>query len=218
MTPDELLNLIKAKSNIRKQRSLDIVAGVCKGQLERGSRDFSIATIGRFSAENGGPSPQTIRNKGGDDFRVLIATWAEYSNGAMKKPPRIQESGISSILGKINEPAVRSIVGSILAANSKLQREVNLLRQKAEIVIDRRAVPLSITMQEDSQLTSIVESLSTTEMAALSHAISTELMEQEGWTKEKSGRIVNSLGRTIFKAGFIIALEKILSYKRNYRI
>ena len=116
MTPDELLELLKTKSNARKQRSLDIISGICKEQLERGSRDFSIATIGRLSSEQGGPSPQTIRNKGGDDFRALIATWAEHSKGAMKKPPRIQESGISSILEKINDPAVRSIVGSILAA------------------------------------------------------------------------------------------------------
>src|ERR1035437_1946496 len=142
MTPDELLDLLKAKSNTRKQRSLDIINDICREQVERGSKDFSIATIGRLSVERSGPSPQTIRNKGGDDFRALIATWAEHSKGAMKKPPRIQESGISSILEKINDPAVRSIVGSILATNSKLQREVNLLKQQAEIVIDRRTVPL----------------------------------------------------------------------------
>jgi len=215
MTPDELLELLKSKSNARKQRSLDIVSGICKEQLDRSSRDFSIATIGRLSSEQGGPSPQTIRNKGGDDFRTLIATWAEHSKGAMKKPPKIQESGISSILGKISDPAVRSIVGSILAANSKLQREVNLLKQQAEIVIDRRTIPLSTTKYQDPQLTGIIESLTPTELAALSHAISTELMEQEGWKIEKNGRIINSHGRTIFKAGFTIALEKILGYKLN---
>ncbi len=212
MTPDELLDLFKAKSNTRKQRSLDIINEICREQVERGSKDFSIATIGRLSVEKSGPSPQTIRNKGGDDFRSLIASWAEHSKGATKKPPKIQESGISSILGKISDPAVRSIVGSILATNAKLQREVNLLKQQAEIVIDRRTIPLSTTKQQDAQLIGITESLTTTELTALSHAISTELMEQEGWTIEKSGRVVNNLGRTIFRAGYTSAIRKFLKY------
>src|ERR1039457_1901694 len=197
MTPDELLELLKTKSNARKQRSLDVIYGICREQVERGSCDFSIATIGRVSSEQGGPSPQTIRNKGGDDFRALISTWADHSKGAMKKPPRIQESGISSILGKIDDPAVRSIVGSILATNSKLQREVNLLKQQTEIVIDRRTIPLTTPkIQDTAQLSGIAEYHTSTELIALTHAISAELMGQEGWTIEKSGRVVNSLGRT----------------------
>lgn len=215
MAPDELLVLLKAKSNARKQRSLDTINGICKEQLERGSRDFSIATIGRVSLEQGGPSPQTIRNKGGDDFRALICTWADHSKGAMKKPPKIQESGVSSILGKINDPAVRSIVGSILATNSKLQRELNLLKQQAEIVIDRRTIPLLTTKHQDTQLADIVECLTTTDFSALSHAISIELMEQEGWIIEKSGRITNSIGRTIFRAGFVNAIRKVVNYNQG---
>src|ERR1039457_459866 len=215
MTPDELLELLKTKSNARKQRSLDVIYGICREQVERGSCDFSIATIGRVSSEQGGPSPQTIRNKGGDDFRALISTWADHSKGAMKKPPRIQESGISSILGKIDDPAVRSIVGSILATNAKLQREVNLLKQQAEIVIDRRTIPLSPVKQQDASLNCIAENLTTTELIALEHAISTELMKQEAWRSEKSGRVINSLGRSIFKAGFTTAIGKVLHCKKT---
>lgn len=210
MTPDELLDLLKTKSNARKQRSLDIINGICQEQVDRGCKDFSIATIGRLSIEKGGPSPQTIRNKGGDDFRALIASWAEHSKGAMKKPPRVQENGISSILTKINDPVVRSIVGSILATNAKLQREVNLLKQQAEIVIDRRTLPITTANQKDALLSGMT-GLTTTELTALAHSISPELMGQEGWTIEKSGRIVNSLGRTIFNAGFASAMRKIVN-------
>jgi hypothetical protein len=113
-------------------------------------------------------------------------------------------------LTKISDPAVRSIVGSILATNAKLQREVNLLKQQAEIVIDRRTIPLSASQLQDTDLAIISESLSPTELAALSHAISKELMEQEGWAIEKSGRVVNSLGRTIFKPGFVPAIQKVV--------
>lgn len=210
MTPDQLLDLVKSKSNSRKQRSLDIINQICQEQVERGSKDFSIATIGRLSVEEGGPSPQTIRNKGGEDFRALIASWAEHSKGAMKKPPKVQESGISSILGKINDPAVRSIVGAILATNSKLLKEVNLLKQQTQIVVDRRTIPSPTANIKG------ITGLTASELSALSHAISPEFMKQEGWTVEESGRVVNGIGRTIFKAGFASAMHKIVAAAGKY--
>jgi hypothetical protein len=99
----------------------------------------------------------------------------------------------------------------ILASNTKLQREVNLLKQQTEIIIDRRTIPLSTTKHQDARLSGISDSLTPTELTSLSHAISTELMEQEGWAIEKSGRVVNNLGRTIFKAGFATAIRKSLA-------
>jgi hypothetical protein len=209
MTPAVLLDSLKAKSNARKQRSLDVIYKVCQEQANAGSRDFSIATIGRLSANLRGPSPQTIRNKGGIDFRELITTWAKHADGATKKPPKLQESGIYSILEKIDDPAVRSIVGTILAKNTKLQGEVNLLKRQAEIVIDRRTVPLAPVPNNTAPQAILPNHLTSTEKSALQHAISGELMEQEGWTIEPSGRIVNSLGRTMFKAGFATAIKKL---------
>jgi len=207
MNPDALLELLKSKANARKQHSLDIIYSVCKDQVERGSRDFSIATIGKISREQGGPSPQTIRNKGGLDFRALIKTWAEHSNGSTKKPPKIQDAGLYSILEKIDDPAVRSVVGTILATNRKLQGEVNLLKQQSEIVIDRRTVPLQNTTCENSPTASLTSS----EIAALKHAISPDFLKQEGWAVESNGRISNKQGRTIFKAGFATAIRKTSS-------
>lgn len=208
MAPEELLETLKAKSNARKQRSLDVIYEVCQAQASAGNRDFSIATIGRLSAEQSGPSPQTIHNKGGIDFRELITSWAKHADGATKKPPKLQEIGAYSILAKIADPAVRSIVGTILAKNTKLQGEVNLLKRQAEIVIDRRTIPLSPVVLNADQQAGLPNSLTPTEIFALKHAISDELMEQEGWSIEPSGRIINSLGRTIFKAGFATAIRK----------
>src|ERR1039457_3219592 len=98
MTPDELLELLKTKSNARKRRSLDVIYGICREQVERGSCDFSIATIGRVSSEQGGPSPQTIRNKGGDDFRALISTWADHSKRGKKKKTQNKKNRQKSTL------------------------------------------------------------------------------------------------------------------------
>lgn len=209
MTPEDLLETLKAKSNSRKQRSLEVIFEVCQELAKAGSRDFSIATIGRLSGDRSGPSTQTIRNKGGVDFRELITTWAKHADGATKKPPKLQESGIYSILEKIEDPAVRSIVGTILAKNTKLQGEVNLLKRQAEIVIDRRTVPLMPAPNDADHQAILPNHLTSSEQAALKHAVSDELMEQEGWSIEPSGRIVNSLGRTIFKAGFSTAIKKL---------
>ena len=113
------------------------------------------------------------------------------------------------MLKKVKDPAVRSIVGTILAKNTKLQGEVNLLKQQTKIVIDRRTGPLAPVPNEADHQAALSNNLTSTEKAALQHSIPDELMEQEGWSIEPSGRIMNSLGRTIFKAGFATAIKKL---------
>ena len=60
----------------RKARSLRLIHAVCVEQQDRGSNDYSIATIGRLSADRGGPAAGAIRNKTGEAYRALINTFA----------------------------------------------------------------------------------------------------------------------------------------------
>jgi hypothetical protein len=43
-------------------------------------------------------------------------------------------------------------------------------------------------------------------------------MEQEGWSIEPSGRIVNSPERTIFKAGFATAIKNYMAMGSNHSL
>ncbi|MCX7173727.1 MAG: gamma-mobile-trio protein GmtX [Proteobacteria bacterium] len=81
MHPDDLLDQLKKTAGPRKQKTLDLIYEVCREQYERGSRDFSVATIARIAADRGGPSKGAIHNTTGDDYKGLIKAWAEHTGG-----------------------------------------------------------------------------------------------------------------------------------------
>lgn len=56
----------------------------------------------------------------------------------------------------------------------------------------------------------VCDGLTETEKEALRHATSERLLENEGWHTDDSGRILNSRGRVIFKAGLVTAIQKII--------
>lgn len=210
MSPDQVLEQLKsAASNSRKVQNLEIVDAVCREQYEQGSTDFSIAQIGRLSAKRGGPAIQTIRNKTGDDFKALISAWATYIGGSKRCAPEPTDRPVFAVLDKIPDPAVRAVVGAILAQNTKLIGEVNLLKRNTKVVIDRRRSNSAQT-EYALQVVPAQGNLTATEKAALRHALSEELLESEGWITDQSGRVLNARGRVIFKAGFVSAMKKVL--------
>lgn len=71
MTPDEMLAHLKEHAP-RQRVTLDAVFAVCQEQIERGVADFSFATIARMGTGRGVPKVQSIRNKTGENYRMLI--------------------------------------------------------------------------------------------------------------------------------------------------
>lgn len=211
MNPDELLEQLKATANPRKAKNLDIVHDVCREQFERGSKDFSVATIAKFTVERGGPTRQTIHNKTGDDFKGLIAAWASHTGGLSRKPRKVNENPVFAVLEKIENPAVRAVMGSVLAENKKLRGEVHLLKSQANIVIDQRPTPTASVSKETIQILPASTGLTDSEKDALRHAISASFLEDEGWEQDPNGRILSrKTKRVIFKVGFATAIRKVL--------
>lgn len=211
MHPDELLEQLKANANPRKQKNLDLIHAVCREQCERGSKDFSVATISRIAQERGGPVTSTIHNKTGDDFKGLIKAWASHTGGVTRKVRKTTENPVWDVLDKIPDPAVRSVMGAVLAENKKLRGEVNLLKANANISIDFRSPPgESVKSTDKVQVLPADFGLTETEKAALRHAISDKLLKEEGWTQDEHGRILTAKGSPILKIGFATAIRKIL--------
>ena len=206
MHPDDVLEKLKANATPRKAKNLDIIYDVCREQHERGSTDFTVATISRLSKERGGP---TIHNKTGDDFKGLIKAWANHTGGMTRKLRKTSENPIYAVLDKIPDPAVRAVMGAVLAENKKLRGEVNLLKTHTEVVIDMTAKNSSHS-PETIQILPISLGLTESEIAALRHAISDQLMHDEGWKTDEYGRILTVNGRCIFKIGFVSAIQKII--------
>ena len=211
MHPVDLLEQLKANANTRKQKNLDLIHAVCREQYERGSKDFSVATISRIAQERGGPATSTIHNKTGDDFKGLIKAWASHTGGVTRKVRKTTNNPVWDVLDRIPDPAVRSVMGAVLAENKKLRGEVNLLKQHAQIVIDYRdkSGDSSGASRTGEYLPADV-GLTESEKEALRHAISEKLLIDEGWKEDKHGRILTDKGSPIFKIGFATAIRKIL--------
>lgn len=213
MHPDDLLEQLKANANTRKQKNLDLIHTVCREQYERGSKDFTVATISRIARQRGGPAPSTIHNKTGDDFKGLIQAWARHTGGVTRKVRKASNNPVWDVLDLIPDPAVRSVMGAVLAENKKLRGEVNLLKKNANIVIDYRAPSGHSTvpgLSGDYLPADLGLGLTDTEKEALRHAISLKLLKEEGWKEDKYGRILTDKGTQIFKIGFSTAIRKIL--------
>jgi hypothetical protein len=214
--PDEVHISLKNQSNTRMQASLDTLHEVCRNQKTSGSVDFSLPTIAALLKKHQGPSYQTLRNKNpqGERYRTLIDAWSRFSGGNMKKLVKsVAPSSEGSILQKIPDAAVRGLVGGIIAENSRLRGEVQVLRQRAEYVIDRRPV---LRTQQDSDAVDVAPALchlTGIEVEALRHAVSDKFLMDEGWVLDDSGRIKTAKGRPIFKPGFATAIRKILHQK-----
>lgn len=209
MHPDELLEQLKKTANARKQRNLDIIHDVCREQYERGSKDFSVATIARIAEGRGGPVKGSIHNKTGDDFKGLIKAWAEHTGGVTRKVRQASPNPYKALIEKIENPALRSMMSGILAENRKLRRESALLKSETYRVLDMRpqvnnvpVTPIEILPASTSLLPS--------EIDALRQAVSAKFLADEGWICDEDGRILNDRGRTIFRAGYATAIRKII--------
>lgn len=67
VTPEALLEAMCEDASPRKAQTLRLLYSICQEQQERGSPDYSIATIGKLSAERGGAvtcgDPQQARRR-----------------------------------------------------------------------------------------------------------------------------------------------------------
>ena len=209
INPELVLEDLLSNSSSRKQKSLNLLNGLFKQHHNSNEKDSSIATIGRLSGENGGPSTQSIRNKGGSDYRQLIQVWAEYSGARMKKPAKKQSAnpGDFTILQRMAVPAVRAVIASIIAECNVSLKENHFLKNQTEIIIDNRHNNNISSYVE--LLPAITDMLNDIEQEALAHATSESTLDKMGWKFDVTGRV--KVGRThIYRAGYITAINKIL--------
>lgn len=214
MNPDDMFAQLLGTAGTRRRASLEIIHAVCREQHERGAKDFSIATIGRLSEAKGGPADSTIRNKTGEEYQGLIKCWARHTGGSSRKMPKLSEDPIMELVASIEKPEVRAILGSILAENRKLKREVNLLKHQVSqtAVLDLRGSPNgSTTPTPSGTLLPPAGSLTDREVAALRDAISPEKLADEGWSIDDQGFVVNENQRKIYSVGFVSAIQKLVS-------
>ena len=214
--PTQLFEALCAGSRPQKQHNLQIMHEVCAELHRLGSRDFSLSTVGMMSQERGGLSKRALYNSTSQDFKTLIRAWATFATiGTQRASERNSRDSIPNdrnLLLNISDPAMRALMGYVIAERDRLRGEVKLLRSQANVVIDRRVLPGHINITSEGQVIQVMSNadLSDTEKQALDHAISADFLKQEGWSEGQNGEIMNTRGRKIFEIGFANAIRKVL--------
>ncbi|MGX1201148.1 gamma-mobile-trio protein GmtX [Marinobacter sp. MBR-105] len=214
---DVILEDLKEGKTAKTQQSLDKLNETLSDYYDRGERDFSITTIGRLSAEYGGVGYESIRATANKHYRDLIEAWAAKAKTTTKKPLSIQSRSRrvpqdNQLLERIPDPALRVLFGQIIAERNRYRTQLNILKNQAEVVIDKRPVRQLEASAEPSVelLPSLKGIVSDNEIKALRFAASDECIERQGWLVTQAGQVKNDLGVEVFPRGFMTGLRKIV--------
>ncbi|EGM77963.1 hypothetical protein Rhein_1909 [Rheinheimera sp. A13L] len=215
---DVILADLKDGKVPRTQQNLDKLNDILKTYAESGQRDFSITQMGRVSAAEGGPGYEALRATRNGHYRTLIEAWAQKCKTNTKKPlsPTSRSKSVPQdykLLERIPDPAVRALFGQIIAERNRYRNEVNLLKQHANITIDKRPVRQFDASAEPSIefLPSLSGILTESEKKALAYAISDECMEKNDWQTTQAGQVKDmEYNAEVFPRGFVTGLRKVL--------
>ncbi len=202
----------------RTKQNLDTLNNILKAYAESGQKDFSITQIGRISAAESGPGYEALRATRNTHYRTLIEAWAQKCKTNTKKPlvahARSKSVPVDNkLLERIPDPAVRALFGQIIAERNRYRKEVNLLKQHANITIDKRPVRQFDVNSEPSieVLPSLSGVFTESEKKALAYAISDECMVKNDWQTTLAGQVKDIEYNTeIFPRGFVTGLRKLL--------
>ena len=207
---DALLETLCTDVDPRKARSLQLIHAICLEQHERGSNDFSIATIGRLSAERGGPAAGAIRNKTGEVYRALISAFARSVSAKSSKMRATDHDHIDLILEGVTDPLLRTRLGLLLAELKATRAQLLAARHLAN-----QTATLDLAAASPDQSSPASPNFSALEIRALQNAISEATLAHWGWRADANGRVVTDTGNTVFAAGFITAITKMLEGGRS---
>lgn len=209
VNPSIILEELCSNATTRTEAALRTLEQVLKKQSQIIPLDFSIATVGRLSGEQGGPSTQTIRNRTGKHFQQLIEAWAAYAGTTTKKPLSVRQkqllnSNDQHVLDSIDDPVIRAVVGSLIAERNKYRDQLNVIKANADIVIDR-------TRSSSSNISSGCLDLTPMEIEALRSAISDAFMNSQRWVVMLTGQVKDENGTEVYKRGYVNSIKKLVS-------
>jgi hypothetical protein len=215
---DVILDDLKDDKVPRTKQNLDKLNSILSEYANSGQKDFSITQIGRVSAAEGGPGYEALRATRNTHYRTLIEAWAQKCKTNTKKPlvPHARSKSVpqdNKLLERIPDAAVRALFGQIIAERNRYLREVKLLKQHANITIDKRPVRQFDASAEPNieVLPSLSGVFTELEKKALAYAISDECMERNDWQYTQLGQVKNKEYNTeIFPRGFVTGLRKLL--------
>jgi hypothetical protein len=215
--PDEVLRSLLDKGPRRqKTENLKALHDICAVQhtiKNQAVRDFSLPAIGRICEEKGIFKARVLYNAASEDYVALIKSWAAFSGTPSIKPPKkvVTPPAGHAYLMRIDDPAIRSIMQSVIVERDKLKAQLALLKSKSQIVVNQR--PLGATIAPGDAGVPVLEisaQLTDSEREALRRAISKEFLADQGWNLGPDGEILTERKRVIYDPGYESAIRKVL--------
>ncbi|MBC8798003.1 gamma-mobile-trio protein GmtX [Shewanella algae] len=203
ISPQIVLEQLKKTVSSRIQSSLDAIYQICIEQQERGLSEFSYSTIARLGKGRGVPAAQSIRNKTGEPYRTLIASFVNTSGKSEKSKATTSKSKRYAWIDELKDPVVKlqaNILYSQKIAAEKLVKEIVPIDQVIEIF-------------DGDSSASTTAKLTNLERDALEHLISSEFLRRQRLELGPNGSILTvDEQETFFPVATLDAIKKALQY------
>lgn len=203
ISPQIVLEQLKKTASSRIQSSLNAIYQICIEQQERGLSEFSYSTIARLGKGRGVPAAQSIRNKTGEPYRTLIASFVNTSGKSEKPKATTSKSKRYAWIDELKDPVVKlqaNILYSQKIAAEKLVKEIVPIDQVIEIF-------------DGDSSASTTAKLTNLERDALEHLISSEFLRRQRLEIGPNGSILTvDEQETFFPVATLDAIKKALQY------
>lgn len=203
ISPQIVLEQLKKTVSSRIQSSLDAIYQICIEQQERGLSEFGYSTIARLGKGRGVPAAQSIRNKTGEPYRTLIASFVKTSEKSEKSNATTSKSKRYAWIDELKDPVVKlqaNILYSQKIAAEKLAKEIAPIDQVIEIF-------------DGDSSASTTAKLTNLERDALEHLISSEFLRRQRLELGPNGSILTAdKQETFFPVATLDAIKKALQF------
>ncbi|MGD8111298.1 gamma-mobile-trio protein GmtX [Vibrio sp. TRT 17S01] len=201
ITPEQVLSQLKKKASSRVQNSLEAVFTICKEQQERGLNDFSYSTIARLGKGRGVPAAQSIRNKTGELYRTLIASFNSSTKDQPRPAQNTSKGKMHAWINDLEDPVVKLQANILYAQKKEAERLLN------------EVVPINQIIEVFDNVDVSAASIKLTELerSALEYLISSEFLRRHQLELGKNGSIVSSdTQKSFFPVATLDAIKKAL--------
>ncbi|HEY5777263.1 MAG TPA: gamma-mobile-trio protein GmtX [Terrimicrobiaceae bacterium] len=214
-------DMLRAAEHARSRQTL---AGLWNSlQMMRAAKvvDYSIARVGKFCEQHGGPKSQSIRNSNGAKFRALIEAFANDAGAVTRRTPSKPRSNIDRAIDQIQDLGVRTAIRMTIERARRLERQNDELRSAFKnLSIPAAASPSHGTSALEGGFISPVSStgsfppLEALHLEAVAKFISDEWIQSRFWSISNDGSIVEEVSGSALIAppGFVNALRRILGH------
>jgi hypothetical protein len=201
----ERKNEICDRSNARKCANVEAFWQVLGDMKKKGVRVFTVAIVGRECEASGVLKTQTIRNAGGEDYRVLIEAFAREIGASTTNTAANRSTPLEEAIDEIVDLDVRTRLNMLVAENRRQREEINRMKQAFK---NMRAQPWTSSIREKVEI--LPPPAIRLDIAPLEKFLSQGWIDERRWETKENGAIYDEDGDRVAPVGFLQALRQTI--------